>query len=417
MKRKFLSVLLTAFLVSTIALTGCSSSSSSSTQSSSSSNSTSSSGEKASIIVWTNFDNEAETLQKYAESWSKETGNEAKVIHQTPDVQKFAQAAKSADGPDAVFGIANDQLASFVSAGLVAEVPDDVYSDSDYTEASVKSCYIDGKKYAVPIAVETTALFYNTEKIKTPPTTWDELIEQAKANGGIQFEATSIYYDIGFLEAFGGYIFKYDKEKKEFDVNDIGLDNDGSVKAYEYLQKLALDYKFFSSDITSDIAKSNFQNGKTAFYIGGPWDVQGFASANTPFKVTTLPKLNGNDFVTTAGIQVGFVSKSSDSQDAVWDFFKYLMKNAPQELYSVGSRIPASISEQEKVNADDNTKAFIQQIENSEPLPTLAELNQIWTPYSDNMQLLFSGKITPEKAASNIQSQFKEGIELMNSGK
>ena len=413
---------LAGFLAMGMILAGCSASPAASSEGSAAGSSleasaqtASSSAEKASIIVWTNLEDETDTLQNFAEKWSQETGNTAEVIHQTPDLQKFAQAAQSADGPDAVFGIANDQLASYVSAGLVQEVPDEVYNDADYSDAAVKGCYVNGKKYAVPIAVETITLFYNTDKIKSAPKTWDEMIDEAKANGGIQFEATSIYYDLGFLRAFNGYVFNYTDDK--YDAADIGLGNENAAKAYAYIQDLAVKDNFFASDITSDLAKSNFQNGQTAFYIGGPWDIDGFTSANTPFAVTTMPTFNGQNFVTPVDTQVGFVSADSKNQAAVWDFYEYLLENAPQELYKAGGRIPASLKEQDAMNADDATQAFITQISYGEPLPGIAEMGQVWTPYSDNMKLLLENSITPEKAAANIQQQVQEGIDLMNSGK
>ena len=35
--------------------------------------------------------------------------------------------------------------------------------------AAVQACYAEGKRYGVPVAVETNALFYNTDKIKELP--------------------------------------------------------------------------------------------------------------------------------------------------------------------------------------------------------------------------------------------------------
>jgi len=369
----------------------------------------------SSAVVWTNLENEAKVLQEYAKKFEEETGNSVEVIHETADIQQFAQAVKSADGPDGIYGIANDQLANYIDAGLVQEVPGDVYQDGDYTPAAVQACYAQGKRYGVPIAVETNALFYNTEKIAEVPESWEELLEVAKENGGIQFEATSIYYDLGFLRAYDGYIFQY--RDGNYDTEDIGLGNDGAVKAYEFINRLAADYQFVTSDITSDTAKSNFQNGVTAFYIGGPWDIDGLNAAGTPFAVAPVPKLNGKDFVTPVGTQIGFVSSKSDSQNVVWEFYKYLAENSAKDLYDAGGRIPAALSALDAIEKDAATESFVTQITYGEPMPTASELGQVWTPFSDNMKLMLNGQVTPQEAAEYIKSQVAEGISMMNSGK
>ena len=103
--------------------------------------------DSVSITIWTNFMEEAELLQKYADMWSEETGNKAQVIQTGIELQEFAQATKSADGPDGIFGIPNDQLAVFATVGLVAEVPSDFYNDEDYVDAAAQACYIEGKRY------------------------------------------------------------------------------------------------------------------------------------------------------------------------------------------------------------------------------------------------------------------------------
>ena len=129
------------------------------------------------LVIWTNMNVEVDTLQKYADTWGEQNGYEVEVIHQSPSVQQFAQAVKSAEGPDAVVGIPNDQLADYVNAGLTAEVPAELYNDADFSEAAVQACYVDGKRYAAPLSVETTALFYNTDMVEKVPATWEELVE------------------------------------------------------------------------------------------------------------------------------------------------------------------------------------------------------------------------------------------------
>ncbi len=369
------------------------------------------------IVIWTNMSVEVDTLQKYADEWGEKNGYEVEVLHQSPSVQQFAQAVKSASGPDAVVGIPNDQLADYVNAGLAAEVPQELYTDSDFSDAAIQACYVDGKRYAAPLSVETTALFYNTELVSKVSSTWEELVEQAAQNGGVQFDATSIYYDLGFVRACGGYIFQY--KDGAYDTSDIGLANAGAVEAYEFINDLCNKYNLITADVTADIARSNFQNGKCAYYIGGPWDIDGFTSAQTPFAISEMPTFHGQPFVTPVGTQVSFVSNNSDKQEQVWNFIQYLIENGALDLYEAGDRIPARLADQELAEIQNNeyAQAFIAQINNGEPMPTVSEMGQLWSIHTNNIRSMWSGEQTAQQAADNMVSQLKEAIELMNSGK
>ena len=369
------------------------------------------------IVIWTNMSVEVDTLQKYADEWGEKNGYEVEVLHQSPSVQQFAQAVKSASGPDAVVGIPNDQLADYVNAGLAAEVPQELYTDSDFSDAAIQACYVDGKRYAAPLSVETTALFYNTELVSKVSSTWEELVEQAAQNGGVQFDATSIYYDLGFVRACGGYIFQY--KDGAYDTSDIGLANAGAVEAYEFINALCNKYNLITADVTADIARSNFQNGKCAYYIGGPWDIDGFTSAQTPFAISEMPTFYGQPFVTPVGTQVSFVSNNSDKQEQVWNFIQYLIENGALDLYEAGDRIPARLADQELAEIQNNeyAQAFIAQINNGEPMPTVSEMGQLWSIHTNNIRSMWSGEQTAQQAADNMVSQLKEAIELMNSGK
>lgn len=372
---------------------------------------------KKKLVVWTNMSVEVETIQKLANAWGEENGYTVEVLHQSPSVQKFAQAVKSPDGPDAVIGIPNDQLADYVNAGLAAEVPAETYNDSDFCDASIQACYVEGVRYAAPLSVESITLFYNTEMVSSVPATWEELVVQAAQSGGLQFDATSIYYDLGFVRAFGGYIFKY--ENGAYDVGNIGLSNDGAVKAYEFINAMYTEHGLVSADITADIARSNFQNGKTAYYIGGPWDIDGFTSAGTPFAIAKMPSLNGQPFVTPVGTQISFVSNQSDEQAAAWELIMYIINHGGMDMYEAGDRIPAKLSDQEneKIQSNAYSKVFIAQIADGEPMPTVSEMGQLWTIHVNNIRSMWKGELTPEETAKNIVKQLEEAVALMNSGK
>lgn len=369
------------------------------------------------LVLWTNMQVEVDTLQELASEWGQKEGYEVEVIHQSPSVQKFVQAVNSPDGPDGVLGIPNDQLADYVNSDMAAEVPADLYKDEDYSPASIQASYVNGKRYAVPLAVETISLFYNADKVKEAPATWEDLVKVAKDLGGIQFDATSIYYDLGFVRACGGYIFKYDAGK--YDVSDIGLNNKGAKEAYTFVNDLCKKYEYVSADVTADIARSNFQNGNTAFYIGGPWDMDGFNGAGLNYKVAKMPTFKGNAFVTPVGTQIAFVSNVSDNQEAVWNCYKYIAENGGEKLFASGKRIPAKLTEQQKdaVVSDENIQALVAQINDGEPMPTVSELGQLWGIHMNNIRSMWGDELNPEETADNIAKQLKEAVDLMNSGK
>lgn len=367
------------------------------------------SGSKTSknIIVWSHLtDAEVKEITPIAQEWAKSTGNTVKVISDKGEYLAFLQAANSSKRPDVMFGVPNDNLGTFKQAGLLAEVPSTVLDKSKYSEVAVKAVTLNGKKYAVPLSTETTALFYNTDKIKTAPKTYEELIEQAKTNG-FKYEVNNIYYSFPFLAANGGYFFK--DKNGTLNPDDIGIGNAGSVKGYEMIQDLVQKDKLMSSDIKGDIALGEFQAGKTAFYISGAWDVDTLKKANVKFTVTPMPTIDGKAMSTLVRVQTGFVNAKSKNQTEAMDLLKYLANHTSSILFKTGNRIPAITAEATKVSTDANVKAFVDQVKVSIPMPNIKETASVWK-MNDSLNLLTSGKLTPEQYAEKALTDMKAAI-------
>lgn len=373
-------------------------------------------GESKEVVVWSYLmDNEVEELNKVAQEWGKENGKKVKVIKDNSQFQSFLQAANSSKGPDLVFGITHNNLGTFEQAGLLAEVPKDLVNRNDYVNDSVwDAVSYDGKTYGIPISMETYALFYNKDKVKEIPKTIEDLVSQAKAYGpsGFQFSMNEFYYGAAFVQSYGGYIFG--GEKGSIKVDDIGLANDGAIKAYKFLQDLVQKDKFMPADITSDIANSSFKTGDAIFYIGGPWDISGFKDAGVNFGVVNIPKINGVEAKTLMGVQAGFVSSKSPIQEDSWNLMKYLANNTGERLYKVGNRIPVIKAELNKDEIKNNefTQGFLAQTNSAVPMPNVPEIESIWKPM-ENMTRILNGE-DPATVAKDIEKAVKDGIEASN---
>lgn len=401
-KVKALASVLTALLLTTV-MAGCSSSKSSPTGAS-----TSTSKESKNIVIWSHLQQpEVDALNKVAQVWAKKTGNTVKVQLDKSDFQAFLQAANSSKGPDIMYGLAHDNLGTFQKAKLLGPVPSGVIDPAKYIDTSIKAVSFDGKMYAVPMSIETYALFYNTDKVKTVPTTVADLITQAK-KVGFQYDINNFYFSYAFMAANGGYIFK-DKGNGDLDPSDIGLGNAGAVKGLQTIQDLVVKYKFMTADIKGDKASAAFKEGKTGFYISGPWDVEGFKKAGVKFAVAALPGMPS-----LVGVQASFVNAKSKNKTEAWDLMKYLQENN-SSVVKARATLPALNSELDKPEFKDNkiSAAFIAQVKNGQPMPNIAEVQTIWKPAANNLSLLTFKKLTAAAAGKSLHDQIIQGIDGM----
>lgn len=377
---------------------------------------TSAEKESKEVVVWSYLmDNEVEELNKIAQEWGKENGKKVKVIKDNSPFQSFLQAANSSKGPDLVFGLTHNNMGTFQQAGLLSEVPKDFANKEDYVNNTVwDAVSYDGKAYGVPMSMETYALFYNKDKVKEVPKTMEDLVKQAKAYGpsGFQFSVNEFYYGAAFVQSYGGYVFGGSNGTTK--VDDIGLANDGAIKAYSYLQDLVQKDKLMPADITSDIANSSFKSGDAIFYIGGPWDISGFKDAGVNFGVVKLPKINNVDAKAFMGVQAGFVSSKSPIQDEAWSLMKYLANNTGERLYDVGNRIPVLKAElnKDKIKNNEFTQGFIAQTTSAVPIPNVPEIEVIWKPM-ENITRILNGE-DPATVAKDIEKAVKDGIKVSN---
>lgn len=393
--KKLVSILLAGALIGTL-LTGCGGNSS----------------EKKKLTVWSHLKTEEiAEVDKLAKEWGEKNDVEVNVVEDKGDFQALIQAAQSNSGPDVIFGYPHDNLGTFVKAGIAGELPSGTMDDSLYTsDQIVDSVTIGGKKYAMPIALETTALFYNKDKVKEVPATMEDLVAQAKELG-FKFNINDFYMSYSFIGANGGYVFK--NNDGTLDPKDIGLGNEGATKGYDFLQKLVTEQKLMAPDVTGDIAKADFISGNTAFYISGPWDVQACKDAKVNFGVAPLPTLGGNKMPSFMGVQVGFVNPKSSNDDLAYKLLAYLSENSGNIAYEKGNRIPVTKKDvsSDKVKADEYINGFAKQSEVATPMPNIPEVQAMWTPANENLKLLSAGQITPAQFAEIVVKQIKEGID------
>lgn len=387
-----------ATMTITTALMGCGSSSSSS----------STSKDKQTLTIWSHLSTaEVDEVRKLAETWGNENNCTVTVQEDKGKVQDAITALSSSKGPDAYFGLPNDNLGTYQKAGVLAEVPSGTIDASKMTAQNVVDAVtIGGKQYAVPLAQECIGLFYNKKLVTEAPKTMEEAITTGKDKGFV-FDATNFYLDYAFISAGGGYVFK--DNNGTLDANDIGLGNEGATKGYKMLKSF-VDNKLFAPDVTDDIAKGQFTAGSKAFYISGPWAIADCEKAGMDIGIAPLPTIDGKTAKPFLGVQAAIVNAKSDKQDLAWKLTNYLAEKSPDMLLEKGNRLPVlkSALESSAFKANKYMSSFADAAKVAVPMPNIVEVQNMWDPAKNNIVSMLGGAQTPEDTASKIVDQMKE---------
>ena len=92
---------------------------------------------------------------------------------------------------------------------------------ADYIEAPIETATYDGKIWGAPESSDAGLLYYNTDKVKEIPATWQEVYKQATSKGGIVYQGAAYEgLTCDYLELFfgaGGEVLSEDGTKSTFD--------------------------------------------------------------------------------------------------------------------------------------------------------------------------------------------------------
>jgi arabinogalactan oligomer/maltooligosaccharide transport system substrate-binding protein len=386
--------ILTLILIGVISLSGCASFQSKSNNE---------------IVVWCNLSNyEVLQVNAVAQKWAKENGKTVKVLSDRGDNRAFIEAYKNNMQPDIEFGISHDRMDKLNNEKMLAELPKGFLDESKYTQSSLKTVSFNNKLYGAPIAIETYALYYNKDKIKTPPQTLEELIAEAQ-KFGFQYDINNFYLSFPFVQVNGGYIFGNYNGK--YQINDIGLNNDGAVKGYSIIQDMVQKYKLMPSSIDGITARNNFKQGKTAFYLSASSDISDIDTSKINYAVAKLPTYNGKQMRTFVSAKDAFVTNSSKNRKEVWDLFKYLLENTPEPLFKTVGRLPAFNLQNTipEVRNNNKERMFVKQAEYGDLIPNVAEIQALQNS-SKTMTLLTAGKISPKECGNELENTIRKFI-------
>ena len=361
--------------------------------------------------------------EKVAAAYEKESGTKVNIKSgdQLGGLDKLSLDNQSGQAADVMMA-PYDRVGSLGTDGQLSEV---TLSDGAKTDNTTKSLVTaaDGKVYGAPAVIESLVMYYNKDLLKEAPKTFAELEELAKDSkyafageegktSAFLADWTNFYYAYGLLSGNGAYVFGDNGKNPK----DIGLANDGAIAGIEYAKTWYDKWPKGMQDTegAGNLIQTQFQEGKTAAIIDGPWKAQAFKDAKVNYGVATIPTLpNGKEYSAFGGGKAWIIPSSTKNLEGAQKFVDYLVSTEQQKaFYEATNEIPANTEARAYAEGknDELTTAVIKQFKNAQPMPNISQMSAVWEPAANMLFDAVSGKKDAKTAADDAVTLIKETI-------
>ncbi|BCG58421.1 sugar ABC transporter substrate-binding protein [Paenibacillus sp. URB8-2] len=370
----------------------------------------------AALTVWESKEERAFTEQ-IAKEFTQKYNVPVKIEEVSPadQVTKLSQDGPSGLGADVIV-IPHDNLGKAVAASLI--LPNDVFAEEtkkNNTEAAITGASFEGELYGYPRSAETYALYYNKSLVKEAPKSFDDVLafsktftDKSKNKYGIMWEVGNLYFNYMFIASTGGYVYGDNGTNKD----DIGLNSDQAIEGLKAFVKIKEALPIKSGDINPDIKRSLFNSGDVAMDINGPWELAGYKQAlGDKLGIAPLPTVDGKTAVSFSGIKIYGVNAYSQYPNAAKLYAEFATgKDAQLLLNKLIGSIPTNKEalEDPQVKDDPYVSAFAEQAKNSQPMPSIPEMSNVWSPANAALPEIWDKNADPKAAMDKAVQQIKD---------
>lgn len=328
-------------------------------------------------------------------------------------IAKVLQQSSSKTLPD-VLMLDNPDVQQIAASGALSPLADYGITGDGVAPGVLTAGTYQGKLYGLAPAVNSLALFYNTDILTAagikPPTTWAELRAAAKTltkpgQYGVAFSAINTYEGawqfLPFMWSNGG--------------SEKNIDTPQTAQALQLLVDLVNDGSASKSVVTwkqSDVL-NEFTAGKTAMMVNGPWNLPALtALPNLHWATVPIPtNVAGQTAVAPLGGETFSVPQTGNkSQMSLAGKLVACINNAQSQtsLAEANVGVPSLTAvAQQAAKSNPLLTSFVSVVANARA--RTGELGPDWpkaaTKIYTAVQLALTGKLSPADALKQAQNQ------------
>jgi multiple sugar transport system substrate-binding protein len=327
--------------------------------------------------------------------------------------------------------IAGDVIwpAQFAANGYIIDLSDRFTEEmrGQFLEGPVQSNTYEGAVYGVPWFTDAGLLYYRTDYLEeagfsAPPTTWDELKEQAGkivqdgiAQSGFLFQGAE--YEGGtvngleYINSHGGQVLDPN------DASNVTIDSPESVAGLTTERSLVEDGVSPQAVSTYDepACEAPFFNGDAAFVRNWPYMYTLLPDdVRNNVDIAPLPAGEGGESVSGLGGWNFFINAYApqEAQDAAWEFISFMTAEEQQKFYALeGSYLPtrsALYEDQEVADKVPTVRLAPEALARTVPRPISPVYSDMSLEMAEQFNASLGGDVPPEEAISTLQQQLQD---------
>ena len=319
-------------------------------------------------------------------------------------------------------------VSQFAAAGWLLDVTEDIEKISDqYLGGPLSTVYFNDRAYGFPDYTDVGLLYYRSDIIDTPPTTWEELVEVSKENIGKNGIENGYLFQMFQGEPTSCNMLEFIKQNGGQDLVDgqFKVNSSNSVEALEFVEELISSGVSPKGVLTHKPADSRalFEQGNSLFMRN--W-TSAYALTQTEEGSQVVGKVgvaalpvgpNGSSSSGTLGGWAFSVNAYSEQPEAAKLFAQYLSSFDAQKTSAlVRGTFPvvSAVYDDAEVLAK---QPFIADVKdaagNAQPRPQVRDYSTISTLFQEWFHKALTGELSNEEALENLDIKLNEALEGM----
>ena len=331
---------------------------------------------------------------------------------------QFVQRQEAKSGECDVFYADVIWTAEFASQKWIYDMTPYVETrKADLIEATLDSVTFEDKNWAMPQQTDAAFLYYRTDQVDEVPATWQEVYDVASQNDGIVYQGAPYEgLTCDFLElayAAGGEILS--KNGKE-----AVIDSPENVAALQFMVD-GVKNGIAANGVTTYMEEESrryFESGRATFMRNWPYAFalgEKAPKVKGKFAVAPFPEWEGGGTAAILGGHNLVISQFSENPGAALKLVDFVtgdeMQVAQFRDYSLAPVLTAAYEDpdvQKKYDFADELRDSVAQARSRPVSPVYPQISQA---IYKNVNEALAGRVTPEEAMKNAQTQMQQALE------